>query len=135
MIYLTTFWIIAITFGVIYLGTKWLRLDKAHNLAERYGIHVTIVMWCFLIVAIATRDPIEIFGITLPMEMQWVGSLLSAAFALWQFYLKELKLKVYELDKDLASVKSGMNEKFSGVESQMKLMREDILLIKNKLLN
>lgn len=85
------------------LNWKWLKKFK-----EEYGILFFIFLFAFLTIAIISKDPINILGITIPMEMQWLGSLLISGFGAWQFYLNPLKKKVYTMDREIGEVKTSV---------------------------
>ena len=107
MIYLTIFWIILITFLILYFLSKFFKIQKLNQVLEKEG---ALLFFAFLIpillIAIITNDPIVLGGYEIPTEFQWLGSLFVSFFGTWQFYLKPLKNKVFGLDREIGEVKT-----------------------------
>jgi len=123
MQYLAIYWsFLIVFFALIFIG-KLFRINALSSLIKHSDL-VLIISLPFLIVAIATNDPIEILGIELSKDLQWLGSLLVAGFGSWQFYLRPLKERVITTEKDVHAVKTDINS-----------IKEDISIIKQKLMN
>ena len=104
-IYLTIFWTVILTFLLVYAVASVGRKKALKERLDKDGFLVFIFMIPFLIMAILTNDPMTLFGIDIPVQLQWLGSLLITLFGSWKFYLKDLKEKVYSMDKELEGVK------------------------------
>ncbi|MFH1916080.1 MAG: hypothetical protein ABIJ21_02345 [Nanoarchaeota archaeon] len=110
MIYLTLFWILTIGFVLIYFLAKTFKKKKVLNyLNDKATLFIIAIGIPLIIVAIATNDPITILGINIPVEMQWVGSLLFAGFGMWKFYLNPMKTDFRKLDREVGELTSKTN--------------------------
>ncbi len=123
MYYLLIFWILLVAFFVLYIFVKYFKWSTVLHFLDSYGILFFIVLLSLIVIAIATNDPIIIAGMEIPVELQWLSSLLASGFGVWQFYLRPLKNKVYEIDRDVASL-----------NSDVKSIKEDVHLIKEVVL-
>lgn len=127
MIYLIIFWIIIILFFILYLISILFKSKELKIWLDNYGSLFFIIMGVFLIMAIVTNDPITILGITIPMELQWLGSLLVTGFGTWKFYLNPLKERVIGVENNVSSIKGENKANFSSI-------KEDLAIIKHKLM-
>lgn len=109
MIYLKLFWISAGLFWIIFMLSKWLGWKIVRQKLEDYGGLFSIWLLCLAFIAIATKDPINIAGMPLPVDVQWFGTVALGGFSAWRFYLNPLKTKVYEMDRELGEVKTRVN--------------------------
>ncbi|GEM_PF-2376805 len=106
MIYLKLFWISAILFWGAYILAGKLNWTKVKQKLDEYGMLFTIWLTSLVIIAIVTKDPLELLGMPIPAEMQWLGSMVLAGFGAWRLYLNPLQLKVYNMDRELGEVKT-----------------------------
>jgi len=75
-----------------------------------------VLMMFFLVFALYTDDPIEEIITTIPAFWQFIFTSLGGAFTIWKVYLNPLKEKVYEIDKEVATVKMTVGR----VEAELK---------------
>ena len=122
--YMTIFWIlIVIVFVVHYIIRKTVNENKANDIAVQIGF----VAISFLIVAIATKDPLfEPLGI--PAGYEWVIGTVTGFAIIWKYYLRPFDKRLIALEQDMVSIKSQLNSEFSS-------LKQDMSLIKHKLLN
>ncbi|MBI3033315.1 hypothetical protein HYY69_07605 [Candidatus Woesearchaeota archaeon] len=114
------FWIVLISAPVAHYIVKKLTHDedKANNAGAFFGV----VAMAFLIVSIATKDPVfEPIGI--PAGYEWVIGIGGGVGLLWKYVHKPLYDQVQSMDKRLVHV-----------EGQLSGIKDDISLIKHKLL-
>ncbi len=138
MIYLWLFWTLILIFLIVYILGRFFNWKSVIlAIEEKYGILFFLFLFSLAIIAIVTKDPVEFAGISIPAEMQWLGSLLLSGFGAWKFYLNPLKQKVYFMDRELGEIKSNS----SSIDREMKEMkdnfyslREDVHLIKREIL-
>lgn len=123
MIYLTVFWVLFLVFIILRVSSSLFKLGGLKKMLEDFGMPFFIVLLTFAIIAIVTNDPISIFGITVPMELQWLASLFVALFGSWQFYLRPLKNKVYEVDREVGEVRS----KIDSIDADVKLIKDKLI--------
>ena len=90
---------------------------------EDKGILVFIIAASLVLMGIITKDPVTVFGINIPTDLQWLGSLLVTGFGAWRFYLNPLKSKVYLLGREVDEIKADITN-----------IKSDIGLIKRKLI-
>jgi len=109
-IYLTVFWIIYALFGLLILISFLFKIKKLNKYLQEYSVLVLIIALSFLIIAIITKDPMNIAGYTIPTELQWLGSLLVTGFSAWKFYLNPLKIKVYSMDREIGEVSASVKK-------------------------
>ena len=115
------FWSIAAVFIILYLISKF-GLKKLQSAIDNYAILVFIILGGLLMFAVATKDPIEVFGLSIPFEMQWIASLLLAGFGAWKWYLAPLKQKVHCLDREMGEVKTSitaLDKSMDGIDSRV----------------
>ncbi len=116
MIYLKIFWSITLIFVFLYALTYIPSFKKYRTRLETIGAPITFVLLIPLVImAIITNDPISLFGIDIPTEVQWIASLLITLFGAWKIYLNPLKTKVYQMDREVGEVKTGLHS----LESRM----------------
>jgi|SRR3989344_5274626 len=127
MVYFFIFWILAILIFILYFISRITKSKELKDIFDNYGGLFFIVIGTFLIMAILTKDLVTIMGITVPMELQWLGSLLITGFGTWKFYLNPLKERVINVEKDVSSINAEIKSSFSSI-------KEDLSLIKNKLI-
>lgn len=123
MIYLTIFWYGTIIFLALYFGSVIFKSGRLKLFLENNGALLVIVAAVLIIMAIITKDPVTILGVSIPSELQWLGSLLATAFGMWRFYLNPLKLKVYSMDREVGELKSNI----SNVKADVRLIKEKLL--------
>ncbi|RLE42681.1 hypothetical protein DRJ48_03035 [Candidatus Woesearchaeota archaeon] len=124
MIYLNIFWALLGLFVVIYYASKLFKISKVASFIDEKGELFFILMGSLLIIAIVTNDPITIAGFRFPVELEWLVSLMAVGFGSWRYYLNPLKKKVYEMDREIGEVRTHVLG-----------MKEDVNLIKKKILN
>lgn len=122
MIYMTAFWLLLAVFIAVHMSASVLKLHRTKRFLEEYGILYFMMLGSLAIMAIATRDPVSIAGIDIPMEFQWLGSLAMTVFGVWQIYLNPLKDRVVKLENS-----------FEFVKRDFKLIRADLGFIKRNL--
>ena len=83
---------------------------------DNLAIFFMLLMVFFLVFALYTDDPIEELLTTIPVFWQFVLTSLGGAFTIWKVYLNPLKEKVYDIDKDVATIKVTI----SRVENELK---------------
>lgn len=112
------FWGTSILALLYYYAKKGYRSQKIKDNTMIF----LMLSFAFLIVAIVTNDPIFAqFGV--PMEFEWVVGLFLTGLSSWKLYFSPLKERVVYLEKNITSIKTGMNS-----------ISEDIHLIKEKLI-
>ena len=123
--YLTAMWLVYSIYGVLFVISLFTKNKKLHKFLDEFALPVVIVGASFLIIAIVTNDPVNIAGYTIPTELQWLGSLLVTGFGAWKFYLSPLKLKVYQMDREIGEVKTSVHKVESNVSMILnKLMKK-----------
>lgn len=118
MYYLATFWILFIIFFLIYLVSSFFKIKKLQKKIDEYGILLVMALGSLVIVAIASKDPIVVAGIEVPVELQWFASLFATIFGAWRFYLSPLKRKVYRMDREMGEVKVSVHSLEANVEKR-----------------
>lgn len=83
---------------------------------DHFSIFFMVLMMFFLVFALYTDDPIEEIITTIPAFWQFIFTSLGGAFTIWKVYLNPLKEKVYEIDKEVATVKMTVGR----VEAELK---------------
>jgi len=112
------FWILIVASGVLYFG-----LRKIIKRAENIAFLIIILAGAFLIVAIATRDPL-FSGIGVPAEYEWVVGLFITGLSSWKLYFGPLKERVIRTEKEASTI-----------QADVKSIKFDTTLLKDKLLN
>ncbi len=128
MYYLAAFWGLFILFIILYISSKWNR--SLANTLDEIGTLFFMVLGSLVILAIATKDPVAVAGIEIPMELQWLGSLFVTGFGTWYYYLNPLKKKVYRMDRELGEVKTGIDSLKESLKNNTQLILN--MLIKKK---
>lgn len=123
MFYLSLFWILFLVFIISFYLSRRLHRNRLNAFFDTYGILLVIILGSLLVVAIVTNDPVSIAGLEIPVELQWLGSLIATGFGAWKFYLNPLKNKVQSIDREVGEVKSDVS-----------FIKNDIHLIKERLL-
>lgn len=108
MIYLLIFWIFAILLIVGDFIGSYSNSKRFKSFKEEYGILFILLLVSFVLIAIVTKDPINVAGVAIPAEIQWLGSLLISGFGAWRYYLDPLKKKVYGMDREIGEVKTSI---------------------------
>lgn len=123
--YLLLSWI-SLIFAVVFIGLKRLAKDsKSKTILDSFtGFFIVFMVFLFM-VAIAMKDPITDL-ISEPYQL--LLSALAGSFAVWKYYLNPLKSRVTDVEKNVVSLSSKVDEGFSGIKS-------DLTLIKNKLMS
>jgi len=130
MMYIFIFWLILLLFFLAYGLSKLLKIREIESLINENAALVFIILGVIIFMAIITKDPVTILGLNIPTEIQWLGSLFVFGFGAWQFYLRPLKSKVYELDREIGEVKVSVAE----LKDNFKIMDNKINLLVNKML-
>ena len=124
-VYLFAMWIVYSIYGVIFLISLFVKNKKLHKFLENYSLLILIIGATLLIMALITKDPLNVAGITIPTEIQWLGSMLITGFGAWKFYLNPLKSKVYSMDREIGEVKTSVHKVESNVSMILnKLMKK-----------
>ena len=82
-----------------------------------------------------TKDPGDV-GLSIPTELQWLGSLLASGFGLWKFYLNPLKEKVYSFDREIGETKAEVHhvrDNTNRIEQDLESIKETMLKIANSM--
>ncbi|MFH0927655.1 MAG: hypothetical protein V1822_03685 [Candidatus Micrarchaeota archaeon] len=108
MQYMLLFWVYFCAFLLLYFYSEYAKNGRSKHLFDRYSYFFLAIFAVLLAMAILTDDPVELFGISVPVEMQWLASLIVFAFLAWHFYLNPLKIKVYGMDKELGEVRASL---------------------------
>lgn len=117
MITLIAFWIAMIASLIIYL------ISLKYKVAEKIIPFLVLLAGSFLIVAIATKDPLfTSFGI--PVEFEWVVGLFITGLSSWKLYFSPLKERVVKTETEISSIKTDIIS-----------IKEDTNLIKETLIN
>ncbi|MBI4454242.1 hypothetical protein HY636_06370 [Candidatus Woesearchaeota archaeon] len=106
MYYLAAFWILFLIFFLVYLVSSLFKIKKLQRRLDEYGILFVMALGSLVIVAIASKDPIAVGGIEIPVELQWFASLFVTIFGMWRFFLNPLKKKVYRMDREMGEVRA-----------------------------
>ncbi len=128
MIYLATFWLIIVAFIVAYAASLIFKWKNATAYLEDKGMLVFIISASVIIIAIITKDPLTVMGISIPTELQWLGSLIITGFGAWRFYLNPLKSKVYSMDREVGEVRADV----ANIKSDVRLIKENVISSKFK---
>lgn len=102
-LYLVIFWIIAVLFAALYAFSHLPRLQNFKLFLENNAGFFVMLTGVFLAMAIITKDPVTFLGIEMPIELQWLVSLLFFGFGSWQFYLNPLKERLIRLERNFAN--------------------------------
>jgi len=132
MLYLKIFWYSFLVFIVLYGMGRIFKIKRVNNAVEEYAMPFFMALFSLAIMAIATNDPITILGMELPLELQWLGSLLTAGFGTWQFYLRPLKEKLYAMDRELGEVRTDV-KRIDKLECRMDRIENRMNLCDDKL--
>ena len=89
---------------------------KTEQIYEKGSVFFMLLMMFFFVFALYTKDPFEEIITTIPAFWQFVLTSLGGAFTIWKVYLNPLKEKVYDIDKEVATVKTTL----SRVEGELK---------------
>jgi len=128
MIYFGVYWLILIIFLFVYIISRIEKFKNLRKSVDDVGILVFIFLSSLLLISIITKDPLQILGIEIPMELQWLASLLISGFGAWKFYLNPLKKKVYDMDREVGEVKTSVNN----VEKNVNIILDKCLTEKKK---
>lgn len=130
MIYMRVFWILVIIIFVVhYIVKKRVNEDKANDIA----LPISFVAISFLIVAIATKDPVfEPIGI--PAGYEWIVGTSMGFLFLWKGYLDPMKSRLIEVEKDVAVLKNDVSYIKNDLHTFKTETKADLTLIKEKLL-
>lgn len=124
-VYLFAMWVVYSIYGVLFIISLFVKNKKLHKFLENYAFPIIIIGATLLIMALVTKDPISFAGITIPTEIQWLGSMLVTGFGAWKFYLNPLKTKVYAMDREIGEVKTSVHKVESNVSIILsKLMKK-----------
>ena len=124
-VYLVAMWVVYSIYGVLFIISLFVKNKKLHKFLEDYALPIIIIGATLLIMALITKDPFNIAGITIPTEIQWLGSMLVTGFGAWKFYLNPLKSKVYAMDREIGEVKTSVHKVESNVSMILnKLMKK-----------
>ncbi|MBU1204678.1 MAG: hypothetical protein KKE93_02100 [Nanoarchaeota archaeon] len=123
MIYLKLYWLLLALFVALYLISIFFKISRLKNFLSENGLLFFIILVSFVFIAILTNDPLPFLGVEIPVQVQWLGSLLISGFGAWKFYLHPLKDKVYGMDKELGKV----GIKIDSIDSDVKLIKEKII--------
>lgn len=99
---------------------KW---EKARAYLEDKGMLVFIISASIITIAIITKDPLTVMGISIPTELQWLGSLIVTGFGAWRFYLNPLKEKVYSMDREVGEIKADV----TNIKSDVRFIKESVI--------
>ena len=84
--YLTVFWVILISFIIVYYLGEITKNRRLNQVLEKEGALFFIALLTPLIlIAIVTKDPVSFGRFEIPVELQWLGSLFASFFGAWQF--------------------------------------------------
>ena len=73
-------------FLIAYVASRIFNWKKIKAYLEDKGILFFIISSAFIVMALLTKDPLTIAGISIPTELQWLGSLLIIGFGVvWKF--------------------------------------------------
>lgn len=123
MIYLSIFWVLFVLFFLLYGSSIVFKIKRLKHFFDNESMPFFIILMAFVIIAIATNDPVEIFGVSIPIELQWLASLVGTGFGAWKFYLHPLKNKVYEMDREVGEIKTSVGK----VEIDVNRLTEHII--------
>ena len=123
MIYLAIFWLFVAVFLIAYVASRIFNWKKIKAYLEDKGILFFIISSAFIVMALLTKDPLTIAGISIPTELQWLGSLLIIGFGVWRFYLNPLKGKVYSMDREVGEIKADV----TNIKSDVRLIKERLI--------
>lgn len=110
MLYFTVYWFILIIFFLVFIVSRIKRFKNLRDVVDDVGILVFIFLSSLLVISIATKDPLQFLGIEIPVELEWLVSLLISGFGVWKFYLNPLKKKVYDMDREVGEVKISVDK-------------------------
>ena len=134
MYYLAAFWILFLIFFLVYLVSFIFKIKELQRRIDEYGVLFVMALGSLVIVAIASKDPIAIAGIEVPVELQWFVSLFVTVFGAWRFFRNPLKKKVYRMDRELGEVRVNINNLDKNVDKLERNIDKILyhLLIKDK---
>ncbi len=125
MIYMSFFWGLLVLAWLCYFILK----NSDQEKAEKYSFLVLLLAVSFLVIAIATRDPIFAqWGV--PVEFEWVVGVALALLGSWKIYLNPLKERLLVTEKDIVFLKTTVTY----IKSEVEVMKSDLSLIKDALL-
>lgn len=131
MMYLLIFWTVALAILSLHVIASMTKNEWLASRVFRFGSLFFIAFGIPLVViAIITKDPATILGITITPEMQWLSSLLIAGFGAWKFYLDPLKKEMKCLNREMGEVKADL----SALKREMVSSEKDLRIIKVVLL-
>ncbi len=111
------FWVLTIGSFLIYVIFR--RTAKA---IENIVFSIILLAAAFLIVAIATKDPL-FSGVGVPAEYEWVVGLFITGLSSWKLYFGPLKERVIKTEREV-----------SNIQMDVKSIKSDTTLLKDKLL-
>ena len=117
MIFMLIFWILIIAGIIVYFG-----LRKTLPYVDNLVFLIILLAGAFLIVAIATKDPI-FSSIGVPAEYEWVVGLFITGLSSWKLYFGPLKERVIKTEMEV-----------NAIQTDVKAIKADTTLIKDKLI-
>ncbi len=126
MIYMMIFW----TIILFNLGYYYIKKGHLNQKVRDNAIIFTLLATAFLIVSIATKDPIfSAFGV--PNEFEWVVGLFIAGLTSWKLYFGPMKNRIIHLEKQSSYTRAEIRYIKEGLGS----IRSDLNIIKEKLIS
>lgn len=111
------FWILIVMGLFVYFVFK-----KSVKYIDNLVFSLIMLAGAFLIVAIATKDPV-FSGLGVPAEYEWVVGLFITGLSSWKLYFGPLKERVIKTEKEVSSI-----------QTDVKSIKADTTLIKDKLI-
>src|SRR3989338_911499 len=100
MIFMLIFWILIVMGLFIYFVFK-----KSVKYIDNLVFSLIMLAGAFLIVAIATKDPV-FSGLGVPAEYEWVVGLFITGLSSWKLYFGPLKERVIKTEKEVSSIQT-----------------------------
>lgn len=127
MKFMLFFWVTFLLMIILVIMQHFSKEKSAKNILNSVSIALMILAFSFLIIAVATKDPL-FKGFGVPQEYEWVVGFFLVGLSSWKLYFNPLKERVINVEKKISSLDSGVKTGFSSI-------KEDLTLIKNKLIN
>lgn len=116
MLFMIIFWVLIAATGVAYLAVG--KKERYENIP----LILLMIAFSFLVVAIATKDPL-FAGLGVPLEFEWVVGVAIVILSSWRFYFNPLKERVIKTENVVSSMKSEINS----IKKDTTLMKEILL--------